>query len=193
MADKPSRWSAERGGSGADYDARFAAIAASGKEMHGEADFIQRYTPATVLDAGCGTGRVAIELHNRGIEAVGTDLDASMLAQAHQKAPDIEWVEADLANLELDREFDVVAMAGNVMIYLAPGSEPQAVAAAARHVAPGGRLIAGFQLNGIVSLDDYDDWAAAAGLGLVERYATWDLKGFVDGNRYAVSVHQRGR
>ncbi len=186
-----SRWSAERSDSGADYDARFAALAATGKEMHGEVAFVQRYGPTSVLDAGCGTGRVGIELHNRGIEVVGTDLDASMLAQARRKAPQIDWIEADLARLDLGREFDVVVLAGNVMIYLAPGTEPAAVAAAARHVVPGGRLVAGFQLNGIVELDDYDDWAAAAGLGLVERYSTWDLAGFEGGGRYAVSVHQR--
>ena len=186
-----SRWSAERSDSGADYDARFAALAATGKEMHGEVAFVQRYGPTSVLDAGCGTGRVGIELHNRGIEVVGTDLDASMLAQARRKAPQIDWIEADLARLDLDREFDVVVLAGNVMIYLAPGTEPAAVAAAARHVVPGGRLVAGFQINGIAELDDYDDWAAAAGLGLVERYSTWDLAGFEGGGRYAVSVHQR--
>ena len=186
-----SRWSAERSDSGADYDARFAALAATGKEMHGEVAFVQRYGPTSVLDAGCGTGRVGIELHNRGIEVVGTDLDASMLAQARRKAPQIDWIEADLARLDLGREFDVVVLAGNVMIYLAPGTEPAAVAAAARHVVPGGRLVAGFQLNEIVELDDYDDWAAAAGLGLVERYSTWDLAGFEGGGRYAVSVHQR--
>ncbi len=186
-----SRWGAERDVSGADYDARFEAIAATGKEMHGEVAFVQRYAPTSVLDAGCGTGRVAIELQNRGIDVVGSDLDASMLAQARQKAPEIEWVESDLADLDLGRQFDVVVMAGNVMIFLSPGTEAAVVAAAARHVGPSGRLIAGFQLNGIVSLGDYDDWAEAAGLTLVERYATWDMAGFVDGNRYAVSVHQR--
>lgn len=188
---EPSRWSTERGGSGADYDARFEAIAATGKEMHGEVAFIQRYAPSFVLDAGCGTGRVAIELKNRGIDVVGTDVDASMLAQAKSKAPAIEWIEADLAELDLQRTFDVVALPGNVMIFLAPGSEANVVEAAAKHVSRGGRLVAGFQLNGIVSLDDYDDWAAAAGLGLVERYATWDLGEFVERGSYAVSVHQR--
>lgn len=39
--------------------------------MPGEADFVAHLEPTTLLDAGCGTGRVAIELAGRGVEIVG--------------------------------------------------------------------------------------------------------------------------
>ena len=51
---------------GAHYDRRFEELAARGVDLHGEADFVDSYGPASVLDAGCGTGRVAIELHAAG-------------------------------------------------------------------------------------------------------------------------------
>ena len=35
-----------------------------------------------MLDAGCGTGRVAIELAARGFSVVGMDLDEAMLDTA---------------------------------------------------------------------------------------------------------------
>ena len=76
----------------------------------------------SVLDAGCGTGRVAIELAARGLDVVGSDIDAQMLAQAHVKAPELAWVESDLGSLNLGRTFDVVVMAGNVILFVEPGN-----------------------------------------------------------------------
>src|ERR1700712_2397787 len=89
-------------GGGAEYAARFRALAASGKDLHGEASFCAALVEpgSSVLDAGCGTGRVAIELVRRGYHCVGVDTDASMLAEAERDAPDLRWVQADLSSLE---------------------------------------------------------------------------------------------
>jgi SAM-dependent methyltransferase len=176
------------------YDRRFAALEASGQSVHGEADFVSYLGPPSVLDAGCGTGRVAIELAARGVDVVGIDLDEQMLATARAKAPELAWVHGDLAapDLDLGRRFAVVVAAGNVMIFLTPGTERDAVANLARHLEPGGLLVAGFQLGaGRLALARYDDFAAAAGLTLAERWATWDRQPFVAGGDYAVSVHRR--
>jgi SAM-dependent methyltransferase len=143
-----------------------------------------------VLDAGCGTGRVAIELARHGIDVVGVDLDASMLATARARAPGVEWVRSDLAGLDLGRRFDVVVMAGNVVLFTAPGTESSVVAGCARHVATGGTLLAGFQLDRSYGLDDYDRDAALAGMRLVDRWATWDGEPFTEGAGYAVSAHR---
>ena len=137
MAD---RWQESGVPRGADYDRRFEDLAAKGVDMHGEADLVDSYGPGSVLDAGCGTGRVAIELSRRGHQVVGVDVDEAMLESARAKAPDLEWVRGDLADPELDfgRPFDVVVMAGNVLIFVPSGSEEQVIANAAR-VAPSGR------------------------------------------------------
>ncbi|HVK20154.1 MAG TPA: class I SAM-dependent methyltransferase [Actinokineospora sp.] len=173
---------------GDDYQRKFDELAAAGTDVHGEATFVRAYSPSTVLDAGCGTGRVAIELARHGIDVVGADVDESMLSAARDRAPEIEWVQADLTELQLGRVFDVVVMAGNVPLFTAPGSEAELVAGVARHVAPGGLLIAGFSVDRGYTAADYDEHASAAGLRLVERYATWDREPFADGD-YAVSVH----
>ncbi len=171
------------------YQRRFDQLARAGQDVHGEAAFVAALGPRSVLDAGCGTGRVAIELARRGIVVEGADVDASMLDVARRQDPALAWHLCDVADLHLDRRFDVVVMAGNVLLFTAPGSEPDVVAGCARHLAPGGALVAGFQLRRSVDLDDYDRWCAAAGLRLAARYATWDLAPFVDGGDYAVSVH----
>jgi len=193
-----SRWSSDDASRGDAYDARFRAMESAGHEVHGEADFILGFAPDRVLDAGCGTGRVAIELARRGVETVGVDLDPGMLATARANAPHLHWVEADLATHRLTSDhgpdpehFDVVVAAGNVMIFVAPGAEADVVTTLVEHLAPDGRLIAGFQLlAGRYDLASYDRDCADAGLMLAERYATWDRTPWRDGGDYAVSVHR---
>jgi SAM-dependent methyltransferase len=193
MADERRRLPWGGAFDGARYQERFDELAAEGAAIHGEADFVGALGPRSVLDAGCGTGRVAIELDRRGVDVVGVDVNASMLATARERAPHIEWIECDLTELDLDRTFDVVVMAGNVPLFTAPGTEPALVAACARHVADHGSLIAGFQLGKGYHLDDYDRQCEAAGLVLVERFATWDRDPFPGDGGYAVSRHQLAR
>lgn len=175
---------------GAGYQARVEE-ALAGRDPHGEVAFVQRFAPASVLDAGCGTGRVAIELARRGIDVVGVDVSSSMLDTARELAPDVPWVRSDLATLALDRAFDVVVMAGNVPLFTPPGTTGAVVAGCARHVVPGGVLVAGFQLDGRHGADDHDREARAAGLTPLERWSTWDRDPWGDRADYVVAVHRR--
>jgi SAM-dependent methyltransferase len=186
------RWQQSDVPRGADYDRRFEDLAAAGMDMHGEAALVASYRPATVLDAGCGTGRVAIELARRGHDVVGTDVDPSMLEAARAKAPSLTWVEADLTDpsLDLGRTFDVVVMAGNVLIFVPSGTEGLVIANAARHLSPGGRLVAGYSLRrGGLQPSGHDAYAGAAGLELEDRWSTWDRHPYAPGDAYVVSVH----
>lgn len=190
-----SRWQRSDVPRGDDYDARWRSLAAAGRNIHGEADLVEsllaEHGGGTVLDAGCGTGRVAIELHRRGISVVGVDVDAGMLVAARTKAPELTWVEADLADLsDAGGPFDLVLLAGNVMIFLEHGTEGQVLDNLARRLAPGGLLVAGFSMrSGGLSAARYDELASAVGLTLVQRFSTWDREPFVGGD-YAVSVHR---
>src|SRR5215211_5106601 len=123
MSQESNRWLRTRAVSGDAYDATYARRAAAGEQVHGEADLIESLSPASVLDAGCGTGRVGRELARRGLDVVGVDIDPAMLATARRAAPGVRWLLADLADVALGRSFDAVVLAGNVLIFLAPGSE----------------------------------------------------------------------
>jgi SAM-dependent methyltransferase len=187
------------------YDRRFEELAASGADMHGEATFVESYGPGFVLDAGCGTGRVAIELSRRGYEVVGIDMDPAMLRAARQKAPHLRWITADLADPDLadpdladpapdiGRRFDIIVMAGNVLIFVAPGTEGKVLANMAAHLTPGGTLIAGYSLTpGGLSVAAHDELAIRCGLFLEDRWSTWDRRPFDQTSNYAVSVHRLG-
>lgn len=198
-----TRWSATDAPRGDDYDRRWDELARAGVDPHGEVAFVQRFAPASVLDAGCGTGRVARELNRRGVPTVGVDADEGMLATARAKDPDHVYLLADLATLDLAASelphhagvppFELAVLAGNVMIFLAPGTEGSVVRRVADHLVPGGHLIAGFQLQpGRLDLATYDALATEAGLELVERWSTWSADPFEPtGATYAVSVHRR--
>jgi SAM-dependent methyltransferase len=202
-----TRWSDVAGDdAGREYAERFARIAAAGGDVHGEAACCARLVPpgSRVLDAGCGTGRVAVRLAELGYDVVGVDLDASMLAEARRARPDLTWLGADLATLDLPAAgvpgpYDLVVAAGNVLPLLAAGTEAATVARLTDHARPDGLVVAGFGLDaahlppGVEPLDlaDYDRWCAAAGLRLAARWSTWDGDPYTDDAGYAVSVHER--
>ena len=183
---------AETGGDrGEAYAAGFAALQRDGMDIHGEATLVASLAPpgARILDAGCGTGRVAIELARRRYVVTGADLDESMLAVARREAPDLDWRRADLATMQLDSTYDLAVLAGNVMIFVTPDTEGAVLTSVAAHLRPGGLLVAGFQvIPDHLSLGAYDRLAADAGLGLRDRWATWDRAPYTNGD-YAVSVH----
>ncbi len=108
--------------------------------------------------------------------------------------PSLDWIEADLTDphLEFGRAFDVVVMAGNVLIFVPAGTEGQVIANAARWLAPGGHLVAGYSLRpGGLDPFRHDALAAAAGLELEDRWSTWDRRPYTPGDAYAVAVHRR--
>ena len=191
-----TRWQRESVQSGDSYDERWRTLAAAGENIHGEADLVAHLlgdSSGRVLDAGCGTGRVAIELARRGFSVDGVDADADMLATATDKAPELPWHQGDLAHLgdAVAGPFDLILLAGNVMIFLDPGTEQAVLAGCAGRLAPGGLLVAGFSLRpDRLTLDEYDEYAAAAGLVLRDRWATWDRVPYA-GDDYAVSAHMR--
>ena len=186
------------------YDDRWARLAAAGHEVHGEARLVQALLVellpgrqrCRVLDAGCGTGRVAIELARAGHDTVGVDVDPAVLGRARAKAPTLAWAEADLASLPSDvapGPFDAAVMAGNVMIFVAPGTEANVLTNLATRLTPAGFVVAGFQLlPGRLTVDRYDEHARAAGLTPVTRFSTWERDPWSVDSSYVVTVARAG-
>jgi SAM-dependent methyltransferase len=188
-----NRWLERPGVEGEAYDVQYTLRAQAGENVHGEADFVVTFAPRSVLDAGCGTGRVGIELARRGIEVVGVDIDPRMLETARRKAPHIEWHQGDLSSIDLGRKFEAIVMAGNVMIFVTAGTEGRVLKNMARHLAPGGLLISGFQLGtGYLDVEEYGRLAEEAGLQALERWSTWQRDTWDSRSTYALTVHRLG-
>ena len=203
-----TRWERiAREGAGDDYAVRYAerfrAMAARGEDIHGEAAFVADLipAPARILDAGCGTGRVAVRLHELGYDVVGVDVDAAMLGQARAVAPELDWRHGDLASFDLAETFDVVLVAGNTIPLLEPGTLLNACERLVAHLAPGGVLVCGFGIDAdhlpgdcpVTPLADVDTAFSVLGLEAVVRYGTWEHHAFDPAEGYAVTLYAEPR
>lgn len=201
-----TRWEdIARAGAGDDYARvyadRFRRMAARGEDIHGEATYVAALVapPARVLDAGCGTGRVAVRLHELGYDVTGVDGDASMVEVAAAEAPGLDWRVADLASLSLDAVFDLVVLAGNTVPLLDPGTLEATCERVAAHAAPAALVVCGFGLNPahlpgdcpVTPLVEVDAAMAAAGLSAASHHGTWTGEPFDPAGSYVVATYRR--
>jgi SAM-dependent methyltransferase len=173
------------------YIERFRRMASDGVDLAGEARLVDALVaPASrLLDAGCGPGRVGAELYARGHEVVGVDVDPDLIAAARTDHPGPDWQLGDLSTLALPgKPFDGAVLAGNVLVFVAPGTEQAVLERVAAHVRPDGPIVIGFALDRAYGLDGFDRDIAAAGLTLEHRFATWDLRPWRNGADFAVTI-----
>lgn len=93
-----------------------------------------------LLDLGCGSGSLAHHLPERW-EVVLVDRSPQMLALARDNNPGRACVQGDLTTVDLGRRFSSVLLHDTVMYLSGPGQLEAALASAARHLLPGGRLL----------------------------------------------------
>ena len=121
----------------------------SPEETRAEADFIERaldrQPSARLLDVPCGYGRHSLELASRGYVLTGMDISPDYIEEAwlaaKTKARRVEWVRADMRQLDRVAEFDGVFCFGNSFGYLQHGDTEIFLAAVARSLQPGGRFL----------------------------------------------------
>ncbi len=103
----------------------------------------------TVLELGCGTGRVLIPVAESGVNIVGVDESPWMLAKAKEKyerlTEDVQsrigLLEGDMRTLQLEQKFNLIYIPFNTFLILKSVQDQLAVLdMARRHLAPGGIL-----------------------------------------------------
>lgn len=129
--------------SAAHYDALYSTIkdfAAEARALH---ELVQSTRPGatTMLDVACGTG-----LHDAALrdhyQLTGVDLDAAMLAVARGRNPGVEYVEGDMATLDLGRTFDAVICLFSSIGYAGTLERlQQTLTGMSAHLNPGGVLV----------------------------------------------------
>ena len=99
----------------------------------------------SILEVGCGTGRVALQLAREEIPVVGLDLSPAMLGVARQKSQglsNVRWVEGDMQAFELGEHFDLILIPGHSFQFmLTPTDQVACLECIHRHLATDGKLV----------------------------------------------------
>jgi SAM-dependent methyltransferase len=118
-------------------------------DIEDEVDWlVERLGPGSrsVLEPGCGSGRVLEPLARRGLHPVGIDRSAGMVELA--RARGLEAVLADMTDFDLGRTFDGAVCPINTLAHLTPAQLARHLERMGRHLRPGGRYLVQLQLGG---------------------------------------------
>jgi ubiquinone/menaquinone biosynthesis C-methylase UbiE len=108
-------------------------------------ELVKRQTLSRVVDVGCGPGRAAAFMAERGLDVVGVDISQAMLAVARSAHPSIRFEEGQLNALPFETGVFAGAVCWYSIIYTPPGSLAEAFGELARVLTPGGYLLLAFQ------------------------------------------------
>ena len=106
----------------------------------GEVELLAAYLApgCTVLELGCGTGRLTRPLLERGYAVTAVDNSGEMLRHVPDAATKVC---SDIERLDLGRAFDVVLLASNLVNAADDAARQELLAACRRHLAPGRTLL----------------------------------------------------
>ncbi|GAB3024221.1 hypothetical protein GCM10011376_09580 [Nocardioides flavus (ex Wang et al. 2016)] len=199
MSLPPTRWELA-GEDNRGYGQKFALLVEQGADVDGEARLADVLVGrrACILDVGSGMGRVASALRARGHRVTAIEPDAALVAQSRRTYPDLEVVHTDVLAADLSAlqgQVDLVVLVGNVMVFLAPGTERDVLRRVRDVLAPTGRVLIGFHpVDGpatarAYSPEEFLEDVAASGLRADLRAGSYELHPPADD--YAVWVLSR--
>ena len=119
--------------------------------------YATRYRPhrRAVLDVGCGTGSAAFVMADRGLDVVGIDASAEMIAEARRKAHGREnprFLVSRMEELDLPDRFDLaVSLFDSVNYVTEPADLQEAFRRIHHHLQPDGLWI--FDMNTPLALE----------------------------------------
>lgn len=127
-------------------DASFEAPADRGM-IEAFAGYMKCGNGGTVVDAGCGTGRMTVLLSSLGIETAGIDVSPGMIDVARRTHPGLSFSVAELGKLPYaDMQLGGI-FAWYSIIHSAPEDLPGVFAEFFRVLAPGGYALISFQVG----------------------------------------------
>ena len=114
-------------------------------------------TPGPLLDLGCGTGRVSLDLAARGHDVTGLDSDSELVetlrTRARAQDQKVDAIAADARSFALGRRFGLVISPMQVVQLLGgPDGRAQMLGAVREHLEPGGTFA-------VALANPFDGWS----------------------------------
>ncbi len=155
------------------YDAVYDGSVGGDLEFYRD---LTREADGPVLEVGCGTGRIYLELLREGVDADGIDISSGMLDVLRSKAAedglDPSVREADVTEFEADREYALVIVPFRTFLHVVEiDDQLEALERIHDALAPGGRLV----LNAFVPSFEV----------ICEQYGAWEERTLeIEGESY---------
>ena len=149
--------------------------------------------PSLVLDLGCGTGNITLELARRGYDMIGVDLSCDMLSKAWEKSREsglnILFLNQDMCSFELYGTVDAVVCMLDSINYITGGEDLIRVFKGVKnYLNPGGIFIfdvnSEYKLSSLMpdatyyELNDDISWIWHNTYDIDKRLCTFDLTFF---------------
>jgi ubiquinone/menaquinone biosynthesis C-methylase UbiE len=109
------------------------------------ATFADRVSTGGVLEVGCGTGRIAHQLHRLGLDVAGIDLSPNMIEVAQREHPNLRFGVGSMEALDAGDSSLAGIVAWYSIIHTPPHQLSTIFAELHRVLAPDGLLLLAFQ------------------------------------------------
>ena len=128
-----------------DWDAREYSRAFSFVPQYGEEvlKLLDTGTANTVVDLGCGNGRLTMRLAEMGMRAIGIDASEDMLAIARSSYPELEFAQSDALDFTVQKPVDAV-FSNAVFHWIDKDKQPLLLKQINRALKAGGELVCEF-------------------------------------------------
>lgn len=147
---------------------------------------LARQAEGPVLEVGCGTGRVYLELLRAGVDAYGIDISEGMLGILEQKAAEAGLTpqvrQADMTEFDPNREYALVIVPFRTFLHNLTIADQKTALRNFRHaLAPGGRLVLNFFVPSFeVICEDYGELETQTATIEGEEYVITDVTDIED-------------
>lgn len=151
------------------YDTSHSFVSKYGNEL---IELLEFQKGEKILDLGCGTGDLAKQLADAGVEVVGIDSSMDMIRQANQKYPEVSFQIGDATALDFHEEFDAVF--SNAVLHWIKEPE-KALDSVYESLKTGGRFVADFGGIGNVQTitDEMIEQIKQAGFEFTKQQFPW--------------------
>lgn len=101
------------------YEAMYQSFINYTEEFELYKSLIEKYLPAkTILEIGCGTGNLASYFNKASYAYIGLDISEQMLQIAKEKAPNCNFILADMRKFNLNQPVDSCIITARTISYL---------------------------------------------------------------------------